>query len=117
MSPQIPGRLIRQVHQRADHVCEYCRLPQASQDATFHVDHVLPRSQRGPTELENLALACVTCSHRKSAQTSAVDPKTGNTEVLYNPRTDDWSDHLPSLSLGEFAVERIPGEPRLKLSV
>ena len=51
MSPQIPVRLIRQVRQRAGDVCEYCRLRQASQEATFHVDHVLPRSQSGPTEL------------------------------------------------------------------
>ena len=51
MSPQIPVRLIRQVRQRAGDVCEYCCLPQASQEATFHVDHVLPRSQQGPTEL------------------------------------------------------------------
>ena len=81
MSPQIPVRLIRQVRQRAGDVCEYCRLPQASQEATFHVDHVLRRSQHRPTELLNLALACVTCSLRKSARTSAVDPKTGNTAV------------------------------------
>ena len=93
MSPQIPVRLIRQVRQRAGDVCEYCRLPQASQEATFHVDPVLPRSQNGPTELANLAPACVTCSLGKSARTSAVDPKTGNTAALFNPRTDDWSDH------------------------
>lgn len=94
MSPQIPVRLIRQVRQRADDICEYCCLPQASQEATFHVDHVLPRAHGGPTELANLALACVTCSLRKSARTSAVDPKTGNTVALFNPRTDDWSDHF-----------------------
>ena len=94
MSPQIPVRLIRQVRQRAGDVCEYCRLPQVSQEATFHVDHVLPRSQDGPTELENLALACVTCSLRKSARTSAVDPKTGSVAALFNPRTEVWSDHF-----------------------
>ena len=82
------------MRQRADDICEYCRLPQASQEATFHVDHVLPRAHGGPTELANLALACVTCSLRKSARTSAVDPKTGNTVALFNPRTDDWSDHF-----------------------
>jgi uncharacterized protein (TIGR02646 family) len=94
MSPPIPVRLIRQVRQRAHDVCEYCHLPQASQEATFHVDHILPRSQGGPTELMNLALACVSCSLRKSARTSAVDPKTGNTAALFNPRTDDWSEHF-----------------------
>jgi len=94
MSPQISVRLIRQIRQRAGDVCEYCRLPQASQEATFHVDHVSPRSQGGPTEPANLALACVTCSLRKSARTSAVDPKTGNAAALFNPRTEDWLDHF-----------------------
>jgi hypothetical protein len=94
MSPQISIRLIRLVRERANDVCEYCRLPQSSQEATFHVDHVLPRSQSGPTELANLALACVTCSLRKSARTSAIDPKTGNAVALFNPRTEIWSDHF-----------------------
>ena len=94
MSPQIPVRLLRQVRHRAGDVCEYCRLPQASQEATFHVDHVSPRSQGGPTELANLALACVTCSLHKAARTTATDPKTGKPASVFNPRTENWSDHF-----------------------
>ena len=94
MSLQIPLRLVKLVRERAGDVCEYCVLPQASQEATFHVDHVLPRSQNGPTQLENLALACVTCSLRKAARTTAIDPRTGNAVPLFNPRTDIWSEHF-----------------------
>ena len=94
MSLQIPVRLVKLVRERAGDVCEYCVLPQASQEATFHVDHVLPRSQNGPTELANLALACVTCSLRKAARTMATDPRTGNAVPLFNPRSDLWPDHF-----------------------
>jgi len=42
MSSQIPVRLVKLVRERAGDVCEYCVLPQASQEATFHGEHVLP---------------------------------------------------------------------------
>jgi hypothetical protein len=48
----------------------------------------------GETVLENLALACVSCSLRKAARESAIDPKSGQEVPLYNPRVDVWSDHF-----------------------
>ena len=45
MSPHIPTRLAQEVRDRANEVCEYCLLPQKSQEATFHIDHVVPRRQ------------------------------------------------------------------------
>ena len=71
---------------RATNRCEYCRLSQLDQEATFHIDHVVPRAAGGPTEAENLALACVSCSLRKWAKQTAPDPDTGNDEPLFNPR-------------------------------
>jgi 5-methylcytosine-specific restriction endonuclease McrA len=66
MSEHIAASLARLIRKRARDICEYCHLPQSSQEATFHVDHVLPVSARGPTTADNLALACVTCSLRKT---------------------------------------------------
>jgi hypothetical protein len=63
----VPISLQRRVRLRAGERCEYCRIAQASQEATFHVDHVTPRAAGGVTSLENLALACVSCSLRKEA--------------------------------------------------
>ena len=68
MSGYIPAHLVRQVRERAGDACEYCRVPQASQEATFHVDHIVPRLLGGATTADNLALACVSCSLRKSAR-------------------------------------------------
>ena len=77
MAGHISVSLIRQVRARAAGLCEYCRLPQDSQEATFHVDHVVPRSAGGATVAKNLALACVTCSLRKGARRYVRDQKTG----------------------------------------
>jgi hypothetical protein len=93
-SERIPVSLHRRVRSRAAERCEYCRIAQANQEATFHIDHVVPRVAGGETTLENLALACVSCSLRKGARTSAVDPDTGETVGIYDPRLHSWSEHL-----------------------
>ena len=74
MSPYIGADLARLVRKRAGNVCEYCCLPQSSQEATFHVDHIQPAVARGLTTPDNLALACVTCSLRKAARTKHAIP-------------------------------------------
>ena len=79
---------------RAGNRCEYCRLSQLGQEAAFHIDHVLPRAAGGPTVLENLALACGSCSLRKWAKQTALDPATGEEVPLFNPRTQAWEEHF-----------------------
>jgi len=90
----IPVALARLVRERAGDVCEYCLLPQSSQEATFHVDHILPRAIQGAGSAENLALACVTCSLKKAARTHARDPQSNQVVPLFHPRRDVWSDHF-----------------------
>jgi hypothetical protein len=90
----IPAALRDEVVLRAGSRCEYCGLSQAGQEAAFHVDHVVPRIAGGPTELNNLALACVSCSLRKWARRSAPDPETGEDAPLFSPRGQVWGDHF-----------------------
>src|SRR5712692_8695717 len=94
MSEHIPAHLVKLVRQRARHVCEYCLLPQSSQEAAFHLDHIRPRAAAGATNAENLALACVTCSLKKAARTHARDPVSTQWVPLFHPRQDRWSDHF-----------------------
>lgn len=93
-SAHVPASLQRRVRERAEDRCEYCHLAQVMQHATFHVDHVWPKAESGPTTLENLALACVACSLRKGHRTTAVDPETEEVVRLFNPRTDMWNEHF-----------------------
>jgi HNH endonuclease len=90
----VPGHLRRQIVQRAGNRCEYCGLAQAGQEALFHVDHVKPVDAGGKTVLENLALACVSCSLRKGARRTALDQMTGATVELFNPRRESWRVHF-----------------------
>jgi HNH endonuclease len=90
----LPTELRRLVVQRAVGRCEYCQLSQAGQEATFHLDHVIPVAAGGQTVAENLALACVSCSLRKAARQTALDPHSGEEVALYNPRHDTWHEHF-----------------------
>jgi hypothetical protein len=90
----IPAELRRLVLQRAAGRCEYCQLSQEGQEATFHIDHVIPCLVGGQTVADNLALACVSCSLRKGARQSALDPLTGKETPLFNPRQQVWEEHF-----------------------
>src|SRR5262245_14542102 len=80
---------------RAGERCEYCHLPTRGQVATFPIDHVCPRISGGLSILENLALACPHCNGCKWKYQDGVDPVSGETVRLFNPRTDNWPDHFP----------------------
>jgi 5-methylcytosine-specific restriction endonuclease McrA len=45
----------------------YCGLPFVGQDLTL--DHVIPKSQGGKNEWNNLVAACGKCNHRKANRT------------------------------------------------
>src|SRR3954452_9856993 len=90
----IPRALHDEVLLRAANRCEYCQLSQLGQEATFHIDHVVPRVAGGPHTADNLALACVSCSLRKWANQTATDPDTGEEVPLFNPRTQVWAEHF-----------------------
>jgi hypothetical protein len=85
---------MREVEARAGERCEYCRMHQALQGATFHVEHTVPSSRGGASDLANLAWACPACNLHKSNRVEAVDPESGAVVPLFNPRGNAWSDHF-----------------------
>ncbi len=82
------------VQERAGGRCEYCRMHQSLQGATFHVEHIVPASRGGPTSLENLAWCCPSCNLHKSDRVRAIDPDTDQPAPLFHPRQDDWNAHF-----------------------
>jgi hypothetical protein len=121
----IPAALRREIISRAANRCEYCGLAQAGQEGTFHIDHVTPRAIDGPTTIENLALACVSCSLRKGAATTALDSESGNESPIFNPRTQNWNDHfrwndveiIPLTPTGRATVKRLALNRHLALAI
>jgi hypothetical protein len=71
-------------------------LPSAHQGAggAFSIDHVIPRTLGGKTDLANLALSCPHCNAHKWAHATGIDPETDQAVALYHPRDQVWSDHF-----------------------
>ena len=94
MNLNIPAALRRVVLERAGNRCEYCQLSQAGQEATFHIDQVVPVAAGGPTIESNLALACVSCSLREGSALTAENPETGQRVPIFNPRVQRWAEYF-----------------------
>jgi hypothetical protein len=68
--------------------------PEDHSPSSFSVEHIVPKSEDGATELGNLALSCQGCNNHKFTATAAVDPTSGRPARLYHPRQDRWVDHF-----------------------
>jgi hypothetical protein len=88
------ARLRREIWERAESLCEYCRLPQSVVDAPHEIDHVIAVKHNGTTVSANLALACFACNNHKGPNIAGIDPETGQVVRLYHPRHDRWSEHF-----------------------
>jgi HNH endonuclease len=70
----------------------------------FEVDHILPRSRGGRTEMVNVALACLHCNAHKWAYSDGEDPVSGQRVAPFNPRTQRWEEHLQWSVHRSFAI-------------
>jgi HNH endonuclease len=70
----VPEGLSRAVRARAQARCQYCRMHESLQGATFHIEHVIPQCKGGGSDLENLVLACPGCNLHKASKITAIDP-------------------------------------------
>jgi hypothetical protein len=86
--------LTRLVWQRAKGRCEYCRMPEAADDAPFEIDHVIARKHRGPTVAGNLCLSCYYCNSFKGSDISSLDRPSRKLTPLFNPRRHKWARHF-----------------------
>ena len=85
---------LRMVEARAGGRCEYCRMHQALQGATFHLEHIVPDSRGGSSEPDNVAWACPTCNLHKADRLDALDPDSSALVPLFNPRGQRWDEHF-----------------------
>ena len=82
------------VRQRAGGICEYCHMPEQSDELDFQVDHVIARKHHGQDDPGNLAWACFACNNHKSSNIAGRDSSTGDVVPLFNPRQDRWDEHF-----------------------
>lgn len=94
MSTYVPAALRKQVIERANSRCEYCRFPQGITLLAFEMEHIISEKHGGTTTLENLALACPYCNRAKGTDLGSIDPETNQLTPFFNPRTQTWQDHF-----------------------
>lgn len=104
----IPQALRRRVAAQAGQRCGYCRTDSLLVGTIFEIDHIVPESFGGKTEEENLWLACPTCNGNKSNRIAAVDPGTGETVRLFDPRSQRWTEHFTWNAAGDEIVGLTP---------
>lgn len=91
---RIPADVRERVRRAAADRCGYCLSRQEYVLGRLHVEHIVPVAKGGGDDEDNLWLACSLCNNYKGTQTEEVDPLTGATVSLFNPRLDSWADHF-----------------------
>ncbi|MHC5540062.1 HNH endonuclease [Singulisphaera rosea] len=90
----ITAEVSRLVEQRAEGRCEYCKMHQEPQGATYHVEHIHPRSRGGDSNINNPAWRRPGCNLRKSDRVEMLDPISTEIVPLFHPRKNDWTEHF-----------------------
>jgi hypothetical protein len=74
--------------------CGYCRTSSRVIGQRLTVEHIVPRARGGSSDEDNLWLSCRRCNEYKGTQVEAVDPETGLSVPLFNPRRQLWREHF-----------------------
>ena len=114
MPSDISASLRQFVAERANHNCEYCRLPQSVVLHKHEPDHIIPFQHGGETEQSNLALACMRCNRYKGPNVASYDPITGKLVPLFNPRIQNWENHF---ELKGATIQPITPEGRVTVKI
>lgn len=94
MKRYVSKELAQKVRTSAQNRCGYCLSPQRLVMARLEIEHIIPLAKSGNSDESNLWLACPLCNNHKSDKTSAIDPGTGKTAPLFNPRNQSWQEHF-----------------------
>ncbi|MFL5803426.1 MAG: HNH endonuclease [Roseiflexaceae bacterium] len=104
----IPKSLRELVAEQARHRCGYCLTQEGIVGTPMEVDHIIPESLGGPTEEDNLWLACSLCNDHKGDRLAALDHETGEVVRLFDPRHQVWHDHFAWTTDGERVIGQTP---------
>lgn len=94
MAVYIPESIKNQIVSSDRNRCCYCLTTEANSGIAMTYDHIQPISKGGETSFENVCLACRSCNEFKGSSIETLDPLTGETFPLFNPRNQKWSGHF-----------------------
>lgn len=104
----VPKELIRKVTEQARHRCGFCLTSELLIASQMDVEHIIPEALGGLTVESNLWLCCSKCNSHKSSRINAVDPETGETVPIFNPRTQVWAEHFEWSKEGDLMIGKTP---------
>lgn len=104
----IPRAVREKVAAQARHRCGYCLTSEAIVGTPMEIDHLIPQSLGGPTEEDNLWLACSLCNDHKGDRIAALDPASGEIMRLFDPRHQAWREHFAWTEAGDRIVGLTP---------
>jgi hypothetical protein len=96
----VSKKLRERVGKQSRHRCGYCLSTEQVLGLSMEIDHLIPQALGGPTIEENLWLACPACNGFKGHRISALDPQSGQTARLFNPREEIWAEHFAWVDAG-----------------
>jgi hypothetical protein len=96
----VPPAMRQQVIAEAHQCCEYCQTQQQLIGMPLVIDHIIPRSLGGSQDRTNLAASCYRCNEFKGPRIRGIDPITGESAALYNPRQQPWTEHFTWIESG-----------------
>jgi hypothetical protein len=105
---RIPVALRRRVAEAARFRCGYCLTTQRVVGPLLEIEHVIPQARGGTDDEGNLFLACPMCNSHKADRVEAIDPESGETVPLFNPRTDRWDEHFEWIEGGTVIWGKTP---------
>ena len=85
------------IRHRAQHACEYCRLPEHASLLPHQLDHIIAQQHMGSDEESNLCLCCLRCNLKKGPNIASTDPASGSAYrivALFHPRKQRWYSHF-----------------------
>ncbi|CAA9269926.1 MAG: hypothetical protein AVDCRST_MAG77-3151 [uncultured Chloroflexi bacterium] len=76
--------------------------------ARLQIEHIIPLVKGGGDDETNLWLACPICNGHKADKVGAIDPQTGDTTPLFNPRAHNWFEHFEWIDGGLRVAGKTP---------
>lgn len=104
----IAPALRRRIAEQARYRCGYCLTQEIVSGVPLTVEHIIPIARGGQAVEENLWLSCRLCNEAKGVLTEAIDPESGATFPLFNPRLQVWADHFAWSEDGTHVIGQTP---------
>jgi 5-methylcytosine-specific restriction endonuclease McrA len=96
------GKALRErIASQARARCGYCLTAEAIVGLPMEIEHIIPEPLGGPTEADNLWLACSPCNTYKGDRITARDPFTGEVVPLFDPATRCGVNTSPGETTGQ----------------